>query len=115
MNFPLPQWTHELPYAITVCDREGVIIYMNERSCATFEKYGGAALIGKNLTECHPEPARSKLLELLRTQGTNAYTIEKNGQKKLIYQAPWFEEGQYMGLVELSLVLPSNLPHFIRS
>ena len=44
----------------------------------------------------------------------NAYTIEKGGVKKLIYQAPWFEDGEYRGLVEVTLVLPDVLPHFVR-
>jgi len=113
MNFP--QWTQEFPCAITVCDREGVILYMNEKSCATFEKYGGAELIGQNLAGCHPEPARSKLFTLLKEQKTNAYTIEKNGVKKMIYQSPWYENGEFMGLVEFSLILPMDMPHFIRS
>lgn len=111
----LPAFTNELPYAVTVCDRDGIILYMNARSVATFEKYGGAALIGKSLIDCHPEPARSKLLDLLRTQGSNAYTIDKNGQKKLIYQSPWYENGEFMGMVELSLILPEAMPHFVRS
>ncbi len=111
----IPEFAHELPYAITVCDCHGIIVYMNDRSALTFEKYGGKALLGKNLADCHPEPACSKLKKLLETQGSNAYTIEKNGQKKLIYQSPWFENGEFMGLIELSLVLPDDMPHFVRS
>jgi hypothetical protein len=87
---------------------------MNERSCATFQKDGGKELVGKSLLDCHPEPARSKLKKLLETQGANAYTIEKAGVKKLIYQAPWYVKGEYRGLVELSLVVPNELPHFVR-
>lgn len=44
----------------------------------------------------------------------NSYTIEKGGAKKLIYQAPWYENGRYRGLVEVSLPLPDTLPHFVR-
>ena len=44
----------------------------------------------------------------------NVYTIEKNGIKKLIYQSPWFEKGVMKGLVELSLEIPFDMPHFIR-
>jgi hypothetical protein len=51
---------------------------------------------------------------LLETGETNAYTIEKKGVKKLIYQAPWYEDGQYGGFVELSLEIPAQMPHFIR-
>jgi hypothetical protein len=34
--------------------------------------------------------------------------------RKLIYQAPWHENGEYRGLVEIALALPDALPHFVR-
>lgn len=107
-------WMREFGAAITVCDPRGVIVEMNDKAAATFAKDGGRALIGRSLLDCHPEPARSKLLRLLETRGSNAYTIEKAGVKKLIYQAPWYEGGEYRGLVELSLVIPLEMPHFVR-
>ena len=107
-------WVRELKAAITVCDREGVTLEMNDRAAQTHEKDGGRELIGRSLVECHPEPARSHLLELLRTGQPNVYTIEKAGVKKLIYQAPWFQGGEYKGFVELSLPIPFELPHFVR-
>ncbi len=39
---------------------------------------------------------------------------KKTGVKKLIFQAPWTENGEYRGFLELSLVLPQMMPHFIR-
>jgi len=87
---------------------------MNDKSIRTFENSGGAALIGSSLFECHPEPARTKLKELLRAGRTNVYTIEKQGIKKLIYQSPWYEQGEYRGFVELSLEIPAEIPHFVR-
>jgi hypothetical protein len=42
------------------------------------------------------------------------YTIEKNGVRKLIFQAPWFQDGKYAGLVELALEIPAEMPHFVR-
>jgi hypothetical protein len=45
---------------------------------------------------------------------TNAYTIEKRGVRKLIYQTPWYENGEVAGLVEYSIVLPENMPHKVR-
>ncbi|MEW6367934.1 MAG: diguanylate cyclase [Acidobacteriota bacterium] len=107
-------WTDAFPIAITVCDGNGVILEMNEKSAKTFEDDGGRALVGSNVLDCHPEPARSKLQELLDTQGTNVYTIEKHGVRKLIYQGPWYQEGRYAGLVELSIELPQSVPHFVR-
>ena len=115
MTDKIPDFIREYPGAVTVCDTSGVIIYMNDHSCKTFNKDGGAELVGKNLADCHPEPARSKLLELIKDAGTNVYTIEKEGVHKLIYQCPWFEGGEYNGLVELSLVMPAKLPHYVRS
>ncbi|HHY41466.1 MAG TPA: PAS domain-containing protein [Thermoanaerobacterales bacterium] len=76
-----PDWVKYLPIPITVCDIEGKIIYMNEKSCDNFKKSGGAELIGKNLLDCHPEPAKSKLKRMLETAETNTYTVEKNGKK----------------------------------
>jgi DUF438 domain-containing protein len=92
-----------------------MILEMNDCATRSFAKYGGPSLVGQNLLDCHPEPSRSKLQEMLRTGGTNAYTVEKGGVRKLIYQAPWFEEGQYRGLVEVVVVLPEVLPHFDRN
>jgi transcriptional regulator with PAS, ATPase and Fis domain len=107
-------WAKEFPGEITVCDAAGVILEMNDRAAKTFAKDGGRGLVGSNLLDCHPEPSRSKLQEMLAAGKPNAYTIEKGGVKKLIYQAPWYEDGQFRGLVELSFVLPDALPHFVR-
>jgi transcriptional regulator with PAS, ATPase and Fis domain len=108
------EWTKSFPAAITVCDTEGIILDMNEQSAMVFEKDGGVNLIGTNSLDCHPEPARSKFLDLLQSPRPNAYTIEKNGKKKLIYQAPWFDNGDFAGIVEISIPLPEDVPHFIR-
>ncbi|MDD4141177.1 MAG: PAS domain-containing protein [Bacteroidales bacterium] len=106
-------WTDETNCAITVCDKDGAIIYMNDKSKATFEK-NGESLIGKNLRDCHPEHAWKKIVELMETGGSNAYTIEKNGVKKMIYQTAWFENGRVHGLVEISMVIPEVVPHYVR-
>lgn len=108
------RWIEEFPGAVTVCDREGVILEMNEKAARSFEADGGRALIGRNMLDCHPEPARSLVADLLASPRVNAYTIEKRGVHKLIYQAPWFEAGAFGGLVELSLEIPADLPHFVR-
>jgi len=107
-------WDKEFPGAITVCDTQGKILFMNDRAIRMFAKDGGAELLGKNLLDCHPEPARTKLQVLLDAGGTNAYTIEKKGVKKLIYQSPWYQDGDYAGLVEFGLEIPEEMPHFVR-
>jgi len=107
-------WTKEFPAAITVCDTHGTILEMNDTACATFEKDGGKRLIGNNLMDCHTGQARLKLETLLQSESANCYTIEKGGMKKLIFQSPWYENGKYLGLVEISIPIPFEMPHFVR-
>lgn len=109
------EWIKEFPAAITVCDPAGIVLDMNDKAAKTFEKDGGYALLGKNMLDCHPEPARGKTERLLAAHEKNIYTVEKNGVKKLIYQSPWFKNGQYAGFVELSLEIPFEMPHFVRT
>ncbi|GAB4548613.1 MAG: hypothetical protein Fur0016_00720 [Anaerolineales bacterium] len=108
-------WPKEFPAAITVCNPDGIVLEMNDKAAKTFENNGGYGLLGKNLLDCHPQAAREKLEALMKTRSKNVYTIEKNGVKKLIYQSPWYENGQYAGFVELSLEIPFEMPHFVRS
>lgn len=108
-------WIKEFPGAVTVCDPNGILLEMNDKAARSFEKDGGMALIGKNMLDCHPEQARTKTERLLAAREKNVYTIEKNGIKKLIFQSPWYKNGQYAGFVELSLEIPFELPHFVRT
>jgi hypothetical protein len=107
-------WIDSFIGAVTVCDREGIILYMNDKSAQVFADDGGRALVGRNLLDCHPEPSRSKLVDLLARPRVNAYTIEKRDALKLIYQAPWEQGGEYAGIVEFSLEIPVVMPHFVR-
>lgn len=114
INSSIPDWAKEFPYAITVCDTQAIIIYMNDRSAETFVNDGGQDLIGRSLYDCHSPHSNDIIRELLATGKSNIYSIEKNGRKKLICQAPWFKEGVIAGLVEISIILPDPMPHFIR-
>lgn len=101
-----PKWADEFNAAVTVCNRQGIIVYMNRQSEAQFAKYGGKQLLGKNLIDCHPGPSRTQLLEMLEKPTENKYISEKNGKKKLVVQSPWIEKGEFKGVVELSFFLP---------
>jgi transcriptional regulator with PAS, ATPase and Fis domain len=107
-------WLDGIEVAATVCDRQGICLYMNERAAQVFAKDGGRALVGRNLLDCHPEPARSRFAAQLAVPATNTYTVEKAGIRKLIHQIPWYKDGVFSGVVELSFVLPETLPHFVR-
>jgi PAS domain-containing protein len=108
-------WVQEFPGAVTVCDAQGFILEMNARAEETLEAEGGRALIGTNLLECHPEAARAKLEGMLASHEKNIYTIEKSGVKKLIYQTPWYRNGQFAGFIEIALEIPFEMPHFVRA
>ena len=108
------EWQEQFPGAITVCDAAGTIVDMNAKSAATFEADGGRGLIGTNLRSCHPPAAQVKLDALFAHRQPNVYTIRKNGVRKLIYQSPWYRDGRFAGIVELSLPIPDEIPEFIR-
>jgi transcriptional regulator with PAS, ATPase and Fis domain len=108
-------WVDEFPGAVTVCDTQGTIIEMNAQAIKNFADDGGANLIGRNVLDCHPDPARTKLKDIMENQKTNVYTIEKDGIKKLIYQVPWSKDGRYAGVIEISIEIPRTIPHFVRS
>lgn len=74
-------WAEEADCAVTVCDTEGVILYMNEKARATFAQHGD--LIGRKLFDCHNERSRETIRRMLASGGTNAYTIEKQGVRKM--------------------------------
>lgn len=96
--------------ATTVCDIDGNVIYQND----TAKSVLGDA-IGRNLKGCHKPESWNKIVEMLTTGTSNAYTIEKGEIKKLIYQTPWYDsDGKVAGLIEYSVILPNNMPHFVR-
>ena len=107
-------WYKVFPGAITVTDEKGTVIEMNEGSEKLFEKDGGYAVLGQNVITCHPPGTQEKVRQIYETQSFNIYSITKGGQKHLVYQAPYFIEGEFSGMVELSLDLPDDIPHFDR-
>ncbi|MBD5224391.1 MAG: PAS domain-containing protein [Bacteroidales bacterium] len=111
----LPEWCYGMDCAVTVVDTDCRIIYMNERSRQTFATRGGADLIGHNIMDYHNERSREIIRRLLREGGSNAYTISKEGKRKMIYQTTWRKaDGSLGGLVELSMVIPEEMPHYVR-
>ena len=68
------------------------------------------------------------IARILSEGATNSYTISKKGQRKLIHQTPWYKEtgdtardaqdgpsGRTIaGIIELSIVIPEEMPHYDR-
>jgi len=101
-----------LNVSITVSDAEGNVVYMNDKS---IEVNGNA--LGGNLMKCHNADSRKIIEHLMNDAATNVYTVQKGPVKKLIYQTPWYRDDakqEVGGLVELSIVLPDDIPHHVR-
>ncbi len=105
-------WMKEIGCAVTICDAEGVVLYMNERSRTTFAGHG--ELVGTNLMGCHSERSRQLIRHMLTTGDTNTYTVKKHGITKLIFQTPWRRNGRITGMVEISIPLPATMHHYDR-
>ena len=100
--------------AVTICDRNFIVLYMNDRSAASFETQGGASLVGSNLVDCHKPASVAAMRKILESGQPNVYTISKQGRKKFIWQGVWKSGGAVAGLVELSMQIPDSMPHFDR-
>ncbi len=108
------EWIDQLDGNVIVCDADATVIYMNEKAMAHYAKDGGAGLIGRNLMDCHSERSREKIREIMTTHQKNVYTIEKKGKKKIIYQSPWMDGEVFKGIIEFSLEIPFEMPHYVR-
>ena len=101
-----------LNLAITISAKDGEILYQNDESITV----NGDAR-GRDLMGCHNERSQQIIRHLLDDAATNVYTISKKGKKKLIYQTSWYEDDAKQvvgGLIEFSIVLPDEMPHYDR-
>ena len=104
------EWANEMNCAVTVCDTKGIILYMNEKACRTFAKHGD--LIGKNLFDCHNPQSQAEIL--IGLVGSEMCIRDRNGVRKMIYQTAWKQDGVVGGLVEISMEIPGEMPHYMR-
>lgn len=96
-------WAKEIGAAITMCDTDFKITYMNDKSQEEFGKYGGKDLLGENLLDCHNAKSGKLMRDLLDNDKSHSYTrVTKSGKQKAILQAPFKEKGVIKGLVEIS-------------
>ena len=99
----------EINVAVTISDNDGNVVYQNDSSVGV-----NGDVRGKNMMGCHNERSQQIIKHLLNDAATNVYTISKKGKKKLIYQTPWYENGEVKGLVEFSIIIPETMPHYDR-
>jgi PAS domain-containing protein len=108
-------WVKEFPGPVVVSDARGIIVEMNDKAVEWFASRGGKGLVGKSLFDVHHDEAQGKIRRLLETKEANAYTIERDGVRRLVYQSAWYRDGEFAGLVELLLEVPLEIPHHVRT
>lgn len=107
-------WSDELQTPVIITDENLILNYMNPAAISQFADDGGESLIGSSLPACHNEESNKIIQDIIATGKPNIYTIQKKGKKKLIYQAPLYNDGVFSGLVEISFIIPEEMPHFNR-
>jgi transcriptional regulator with PAS, ATPase and Fis domain len=107
-------WSEEMDVRVTVCDQKGIIVYMNRSAALSMHKYGGAELIGKSLFDCHNPKSCEIIGEMLEHPRVNIYIVEKAGERRMIRQFPWEEDGVNKGIIELSFPVPFDIQVKVR-
>jgi hypothetical protein len=108
------KWISTYPAEIMVCDQDGMVLEMSDISVGIYEKEGGRNMIGRNVFDHHEEPAKSQMMNVVKQKRHVMYTTEKDGLKKLVSIAPWYEEGAYAGFALIVLDLPERLPNIVK-
>ena len=92
--------------AVVICDLEHTIIYMNPAAVRRYEKWGGRALIGRSLIDCHSAGSADmicKVVEWFRASAGNnlVYTFYNEKENKDVYMvALRNDEGELIAYYE---------------
>ena len=99
----------EINVSITISDTDGNVVYMNDKAKSVFTD-----MVGKNMMAWHKQSSQDTIKRLIDEKATNVYTIQKGDVRKMIYQTPWYVDGEIKGLIEYSIILPEEMPHYVR-
>ena len=92
--------------AVVICDLEHTIIYMNPVAAERYAKWGGKALVGKSLLNCHSEKAGEmirKVVDWFKVSRDNniVYTFFNEKENKDVYMvALRNDDGNLIGYYE---------------
>ncbi len=76
--------------AVVICDTEHKIIYMNPAACQRYDKFGGQALLGKSLLNCHSPKSKETINQVLawfqaNTAHSSVHTFYNEKENKDVY------------------------------
>ena len=92
--------------AVVICDPEHVIIYMNPTALRRYDKWGGAALLGRSLLDCHNEKSREMIIKVVDWFRADAghnivYTFHNEKENKDVYMVALRDDsGNLIGYYE---------------
>lgn len=92
--------------AVVICNLDHKIIYMNPAAVGNYAKWGGSALVGRNLLDCHNPASCEKIQQVVdwfsRSADNNlVYTYHNEKQNKDVYMVALRDgEGRLMGYYE---------------
>ncbi|MGN0521385.1 MAG: PAS domain-containing protein [Eubacterium sp.] len=92
--------------AVVICNLQHEIIYMNPTAVLRYEKYGGDALIGKSILNCHNEKSREMIKMTVdwfaKSKDNNIiYTYHNEKENKDVYMvALRDDDGALIGYYE---------------
>ena len=92
--------------AVVICNLDHTIIYMNPTAIQRYVKWGGAALLGKNLLDCHNEKSRQMIVKVVDWFRADAahniiYTSHNEKENKDVYMVALRDDsGQLIGYYE---------------
>ena len=92
--------------AVVICDLDHTIIYMNPVAVQRYAKWGGDALVGKSLLDCHTEKSVEmiiKVVDWFRESVSNniVYTFYNQKENKDVYMVALRDDsGELIGYYE---------------
>jgi len=93
--------------AVTIADQDFQIRFMNDRAAAFYAEGGGAALIGRNLLDCHRDEHKAVIraaYDRYRAGDltpTRYHAEKEGGASESIVHIPLMVDGQFRGIAEL--------------
>lgn len=76
--------------SVVICNLEQEIVYMNPAAVENYSKWGGAALVGKSLLNCHNQASREAIDKVMRwfmesEENNMIFTFHNEKQNKDVY------------------------------
>lgn len=92
--------------AVVICNLNHTILYMNPVACAQYSKYGGTALIGRSLLDCHNAMSNERIIRVINWFSENrehnrVHTFFNEKQNKDVYMVALRNDaGELIGYYE---------------